>query len=86
MILETPTVILQDFDTKFPKTGTPADKCNVFLITQNSYGFDRSAGTGKLLHIEHQRSIMFDMVIDYALEITDPIGFYKFKFKYGVPA
>lgn len=86
MILETPTVILRDFDTKFPRTGTPADKCNVFLITQNAYGFDRSAGTGKLIQIEHQRSIMFDMVVDYALEITDPIGFYKFKFKYGVPA
>lgn len=29
---------------------------------------------------------MFDMVVDYVLEVTDPIGFYKFKFKYGMPA
>lgn len=84
MVLETPVIILRDFDTIFP-LGTGSET-EVFLITQNAYGFDKSQGTGKVIELPERRSVMFDMVVDYVLEVTDPIGFYKFKFKYGMPA
>lgn len=87
-ILQTKYIILRDFDTVFPRGGsaTPKDECSIFLVTQNAFGFDRSNPVAKVMHVEHHREILFDMVCHYAIEITDPIGFYRFDFKYGQPS
>lgn len=86
VILNTPRVILRDFDTVFPATGTGTNERKFFLITSDCYGFDRSEPQSKIFENDLNESVYFDMVVDYVLEITDPNGFYEFKYLEGLPA
>ena len=86
IILNTPRIILRDFDTVFPATGAGTNERKFFLITSDCYGFDRSEPKGMLWENEENKSVYFDMELDYVLEITDPNGFYEFKYLDGLPA
>ena len=83
MLLNIPRVILRDFDTTFP-AATNVRK--FFLITSMCYGFDKSEPRTELYEEKRNQTVVFDMFMDYVLEITDPNGFYQFTYLEGLPA